>query len=60
MGYMHGYPTLPVGCSTNGPTPLSNMVVTGQELVRGKKFFKVRENWHFEEKSGKIEILRLN
>ena len=24
----------------------------------GKKFFKVRENWHFEEKSVKIELIR--
>ena len=29
-----------------------NMTATGQEMVR--------ENWHFEEKSGKIEIVRLN
>ena len=46
------------------------MVGTGQEMVRGKKFFKVREmsgilfwvmeNWHFEEfKSEKTEIVRL-
>ena len=45
------------------------MVATGQEMVRGKKIlqgrgnvgilFWVRENWHFEEKSGKIEIVRL-
>ena len=46
------------------------MVATGQEMVREKKnssrsaksqgiLFWVRENWHFEEKSGKIEIVRL-
>ena len=46
------------------------MVATGQEMVRGKKnssrsgkcqgiLFWVRENWHFEEKSGKIEIVTL-
>ena len=42
------------------------MVATGQEMVREKKIlqgqgilFWVRENWHFEEKSGKIEIVRL-
>ena len=42
------------------------MVATGQEMVRGKKIlqgqgilFWVSENWHFEEKSGKIEIVRL-
>ena len=44
-----------------------HMVATGQEMVREKKNFQgqgnvrkflfwVRENWHFEEKSGKIEI----
>ena len=43
------------------------MVATGQEMVRENKnssrsgksqgiLFWVRENWHFEEKSGKIEI----
>ena len=45
------------------------MVATGQEMVREKKssrsgkcqgiLFWVRENWHFEEKSGKIRIVRL-
>ena len=46
------------------------MVATGQEIVRGKKksprsgkcqgiLFWVRENWHFEEKSGKVEIVAL-
>ena len=46
------------------------MVATGQEMVRennissrsGKSqevLLWVRENWHFEEKSGKIEIVRL-
>ena len=45
------------------------MVATGQEMVRGKKnsrsgkcqgiLFWVRDNWHFEEKLGKIEIVRL-
>ena len=46
------------------------MVATGQEMVREKKnssrsgkcqgiLFWVRENWHFEEKSGKIEIVTL-
>ena len=45
------------------------MVATGQEMVREKNssksgkcqgiLFGVRENWHFEEKSGKIEIVRL-
>ena len=39
------------------------MVATGQEMVGGKKILQgqgnVRENWHFEEKSGKIEIVRL-
>ena len=43
---------------------------SGQEMVRGNKnssrsgksqgiLFWVRESWHFEEKSGKIEIVRL-
>ena len=47
-----------------------NIVATGQEMVRENKnysrsgkcqgiLFWVRENWHFEEKSGKIEIERL-
>ena len=46
-----------------------DVVATGQEMVREKKFFKVREmsgnfilgqgKLSFEEKSGKIEILRL-
>ena len=45
------------------------MVATGQEMVRGKNssrsgkcqgiLFWVRENWHFEEKSGKIGMTRL-
>ena len=45
------------------------MVATGQEIVRGKNssrsgkyqgiLFWVRENWHFEETSGKIDIVRL-
>ena len=46
------------------------MVATGQEMVRENKISSrsgksqeillwVRENWHFEEKSGKIEIVRL-
>ena len=46
------------------------MVATGQEMVRENKnsstsgksqgiSFWVRENWHFEEKSAKIEIVRL-
>ena len=45
------------------------MVATGQEMVRGKNssrsgkcqeiLFWVRENWHFEEKLGNIEIARL-
>ena len=46
------------------------MVATGQEMVREKKnssrsgkcqgiLFWVRENWHFEEKLGKIEIANL-
>ena len=49
---------------------LISMVATGQEMVRENKnssrsgksqgiLFWVRENWHFEEKSGKIEIVRL-
>ena len=40
----------------------THMGAIGQEMVREKKFFKVREtseNWHFEEKSGKIGIARL-
>ena len=47
------------------------MVATGQEMVRENKnsprseksqriLFWVRENWHFEEKSGKVEIVRLS
>ena len=47
------------------------MVATGQEMVRENKnsprsgksqgiLFWVRENWHFEQKSGKIEIVRLS
>ena len=38
----------------------ASRVASSQEMVTGKKFFKVRkgsENWHFEEKSRKIEIL---
>ena len=45
------------------------MVATGQEMVKEEKFVTVREisgnfilgqgNWHFEEKSGKIEIVTL-
>ena len=46
------------------------MVATGQEMVRENKnssrsgksqgiLFWLRENWHFEEKSGKIEMVRL-
>ena len=45
------------------------MVATGQEIAREKNssrsgkcqgvLFWVRENWPFEEKSGKIEIVRL-
>ena len=45
------------------------MVATGQEMVRENKnssrsrksqgiLFWVRENWHFEEESGKIEICK--
>ena len=56
------------------PRPIAlitrTMVATGQEMVREKEnssrsgkcqgiLFWVRENWHFEEKSGKIEIVRL-
>ena len=46
---------------------VSHRVATGQEMVRekilqGQKsqviLFWVRENWHFEEKSGKIEIIQ--
>ena len=48
----------------------TDVVATGQEMVRENKnssrsgkrqgiSFWVRENWHFEEKSGKIEIVRL-
>ena len=36
------------------------MLKIGQEVVREKKNKgkgNVRENWHFEEKSGKIEII---
>ena len=47
-----------------------DVVATGQEMVRENKnssrsgksqgiSFWVRENWHFEEKSGKMEIVRL-
>ena len=46
------------------------MVATGQEMVRENEnssrsgkcqgiLFWVRENWHFEEKSGKTEFARL-
>ena len=45
------------------------MVPTGQEMVREKDYsrsgkcqgilFWVRKDWHFEEKAGKIDIVRL-
>ena len=46
------------------------MAATGQKMVRENKnssrsgksqviLFWVRENWHFEEKSGKFEMVRL-